>query len=79
MKVTPHSPKHNPELSTLLHFASVVRNTGPFLEYPARVVEYDTWYDPAFVVQEGGKIKVPTGPGLGISYDDGIWDQTEEV
>jgi len=79
MKVTPHSPKHNPELSTLLHFASVVRNVGPFLEFPARPVKYDSWYDPAFVIQEGGKIKVPTGPGLGISYDDGIWEQTEII
>lgn len=79
MKVTPHSPKHNPELSTLLHFASVVRNTGPFMEFPARVVEYDSWYDPAFVIQEGGKLKVPKGPGLGISYDERIWEQTERL
>jgi len=79
MKVTPHSPKHNPELSTLLHFASVVRNVGPFLEFPARTARYDSWYDPAFVIQEGGKIKVPTGPGLGISYDEGIWEQTEII
>jgi len=79
MKVTPHSPKHNPELSTLLHFASVTRNTGPFLEFPAVAVSYDSWYDPAFVIQEGGKIKLPAGPGLGISYDDGIWEQAEKI
>jgi L-alanine-DL-glutamate epimerase-like enolase superfamily enzyme len=79
MKVTPHSPKHNPELSTLLHFASVVRNTGPFMEFPARVVQHDSWYSPAFELQEGGKIKVPTGPGLGISYDEAIWKQVEKL
>jgi len=79
MKVTPHSPKYNPELATLLHFASVVRNTGPFLEFPARAIEYDSWYDPAFVMQEGGLIKVPTGPGLGVSYDETIWRQAEKL
>lgn len=77
IKVTPHSPKHNPELSTLLHFASVVPHTGPFLEFPARIVNYDSWYEPAYIIQEGGKIKVPKGPGLGISYDDKIWEHVE--
>jgi L-alanine-DL-glutamate epimerase-like enolase superfamily enzyme len=77
--VTPHSPKHNPELSTLLHFASVVRHTGPFLEFPARRVTYDAWYEPAFTIQAGGKIKVPTGPGLGITYDEKIWGQAEKL
>ena len=79
MKVTPHSPKYNPELATFLQFASVVRNTGPYLEFPARVVEYDSWYDPAFVMQEGGTIKVPTGPGLGVSYDESIWQRAEKL
>lgn len=77
--VTPHSPKHNPELSTLLHFAAVVRNTGPFMEFPARLVKHGSWYEPAFVLQEGGSIRVPTGPGLGISYDETIWEDAEEV
>ena len=66
-------PKHNPELATLIHFAASVPNTGPYLEFPARVVTYDDWYDPKFTIQEGGKIAVPTGPGLGINYDDAIW------
>jgi len=79
MKITPHSPKHNPELSTLLHFASVVKNTGPFMEFPARKVKFDSWYEPQFVIQEGAKIKVPTGKGLGISYDEDIWNHVEYV
>ena len=79
IQVTPHSPKHNPELSTLLHFASTVRNTGAFMEFPARPVKYDSWYRPAFVIQEGGKLKVPQEPGLGISYDDEIWRDVEII
>lgn len=79
IKATPHSPKHNPELCTLLHFASVVRNTGPFMEFPAVKVSYDSWYDPAFVIQEGGKIKLPKGPGLGVTYDQKIWEKAEKI
>jgi L-alanine-DL-glutamate epimerase-like enolase superfamily enzyme len=77
IRVTPHSPKHNPELATLLHFASVVRHTGPFLEFPARRVSYEDWYAPHFTIQEGGYLNVPTGPGLGIEYDESIWQQAE--
>jgi len=79
MNATPHSPKHNPELATLLHYASVVRNTGPFLEFPAVKVRYDSWYAPHFVIQEGGYIQVPAGPGLGITYDPGIWAKAETI
>lgn len=78
-RLFPNSPKHNPELSTLLHFASVVKNTGAFLEFPGRTLEYESWYKPAFVIQLGGTIKVPQGPGLGITYDDAIWGQTEKL
>jgi len=74
MKVTPHSPKHNPELATLLHFASMTRNTGPFMEFPARPVTHDAWYEPHFHIQAGGTIEVPTGPGLGITYDEHFID-----
>jgi L-alanine-DL-glutamate epimerase-like enolase superfamily enzyme len=75
LRVTPHSPKHNPELATLLHFAAVVRHTGPFLEFPARKVTYDDWYTPKFTIEAGGFIKAPAGPGLGIEYDEAIWQE----
>ena len=75
--VTPHSPKYKPELATLLHFASVVKHTGPFLEFPARPVVHEDWYAPQFSIQEGGYVDVPTGPGLGITYDPDIWDAAE--
>jgi L-alanine-DL-glutamate epimerase-like enolase superfamily enzyme len=79
LRVTPHSPKHNPELATLLHFASVVKHTGPFMEFPARLVSYEDWYEPHFTIEEGGFIDVPTGPGLGITYDPEIWNQAEPM
>ena len=79
LRVTPHSPKHNPELATLLHFASVVRHTGPFLEFPARPVSYDDWYSPKFTIEPGGFIKLPAGPGLGVSYDEAIWQEAQLI
>jgi len=79
MKVTPHSPKFSPELATMVHFASVVQNTGPFMEFSAVKEKYDDWYDPKFIIEKGGYIKVPTSPGLGISYDDDIWGYTEII
>ena len=77
--MTPHSPKHNPELATLLHFASVVKHTGPFMEFPARKVTYDDWYAPQFTIEEGGFVKAPIGPGLGVTYDEAIWEEAELV
>ncbi len=77
--VTPHSPKHNPELATLLHFASVVKHTGPHLEFPAAPVTYSDWYSPHFTIGDGGYIDVPTGPGLGVEYEQGIWERAELI
>jgi len=79
MNVTPHSPKHNPELATLLHFASVVRNTGPFMEFPVEEVRYDSWYAPHFVIEPGGFLRVPRGPGLGVTYDPAIWEKARPL
>jgi len=67
--IVPYSSKHNPELATLLHFAVVCWHTGPFMEFPARSVTYDDWYQPQFRIESGGLVEVPTGLGLGISYD----------
>ena len=77
--VTPHSPKHNPELATLLHFASVVQHTGPHLEFPAAPVTYADWYAPHFTVGDGGYIDVPTGPGLGVEYEKEVWERAEVI
>ena len=79
LRVTPHSPKHNPELATLLHFGAIVEHTGPFLEFPARPVSYEDSYEPHFTIRDGGFIDVPTGPGLGVAYDPAIWDEAERI
>jgi L-alanine-DL-glutamate epimerase-like enolase superfamily enzyme len=79
MKVAPHSPKHNPELATALHFAAHVRNAGPFMEFPVNEVQHASWYGPRFVVEPGGFVSVPTGPGLGVEYDADIWTRATKI
>jgi L-alanine-DL-glutamate epimerase-like enolase superfamily enzyme len=73
MTTTIHGTRHNPELATILHFASVTPNAGQFTEYPSKHVTFKSWYEPHFVVQPGGTVKLPDGPGLGVSYDEEIW------
>ncbi|MBT3375598.1 MAG: mandelate racemase/muconate lactonizing enzyme family protein [Lentisphaerae bacterium] len=79
MMVTPHSPKTNAELAQLLHFAAVVPNIGPFLEYNAGEQEEPSWYEPTFHLRPGGKLPVPLGPGFGVRYDDDIWERAETL
>lgn len=57
IKITPHSPKTGAEALPMLHFASVVSNLGPHQEFR-----------PSVEIQ-GGCVKVPAGPGLGINPD----------
>ncbi len=67
MKITPHSPKCGPEAAAMLHFASIVPNLGPHQEYRATG---DV---------ENGRVKVPTGPGLGVAYDPAQWRRAEII
>ncbi len=75
----PAQPQAQSELATLLHFGSIVEHTGPFLEFPARPVSYEDWYEPHFTIRDGGFIDVPTGPGLGVAYDPAIWEEAERI
>lgn len=68
MLVTPHSPKNSPECAPMLHFASIVPNLGLFQEYRANADPPRSWYTPDFAVVDG-KVRVPTGPGMGVEYD----------
>jgi len=67
MQITPHSPKTGPEAAPMLHFASVAPNLGPHQEYrPSNEIR-------------NGRVKVPTGSGLGINYDPQEWRKAEIV
>jgi len=51
------------------------RNESPFVQS----MVLDIIGRVAFVIQKSGAIKVPTGPGSGISYDEEIWKQAEKL
>lgn len=49
----------------MLHFASVVEDIGRYQEYKLGMEQYGKWFDPVITVADG-KMRVPTGPGVGI-------------
>ncbi|HEX4949353.1 MAG TPA: enolase C-terminal domain-like protein [Blastocatellia bacterium] len=51
------------------HFASVVKNCGPHQEYKGEDDVLPVSCDSSSLKSEKGMLKVPTGPGLGITID----------
>ncbi len=78
VSISPHCPRNNPALNHMLQFASVVSNLGPFQEFKADLPTFNIDYRPELVAVNG-KIKIPDGPGLGISYDPLIWRNAEKI
>lgn len=67
--IVPHNTQTDAAAAHILHFASAIPNIGPYMEFPWRAPHKSaSWYSPNFVVQDG-KVKVPTGPGLGVDCD----------
>jgi L-alanine-DL-glutamate epimerase-like enolase superfamily enzyme len=78
MQVTPHCPKADPNTAYMLHFAAVAPNLGPFQEYRAKPVQERWWGAPSFEAR-GGAVAVPSGPGLGVTYDPALWREAEVI
>lgn len=78
--VAPHSPKADPLAAPFLHGVSVLPNLYGFQEYPAdvRPEKLPSWYSPHVLVKNGS-MSVPTGPGLGIEFDEDMWKKAELV
>jgi L-alanine-DL-glutamate epimerase-like enolase superfamily enzyme len=67
--ITPHNTQTGVASVNILQFASCTKNIGPYMEYPWRAPQQPpTWFKPDFKITNG-KIKVPTGPGMGIEID----------
>ncbi len=67
--IVPHNTQTGQTSVNILHFASAIPNTGPYMEYPHRGPEKKAgWYAPQFEIKDG-KVKAPTGPGLGLDVD----------
>jgi L-alanine-DL-glutamate epimerase-like enolase superfamily enzyme len=68
MDITPHAPQPGFHAAYMLHFASATPNLGRFQEFRAEARKPDGWFSPALEVKEG-RVRVPTGPGLGLTVD----------
>ncbi|CAN5286462.1 hypothetical protein BH23BAC1_BH23BAC1_41370 [soil metagenome] len=68
-KCTPHMSGGGLGFLYMMHFASVLPNAMPFHEFKGfkTEVQFESKTSPLQV--QNGKIKVPTGPGLGIEID----------
>ena len=61
-----------------LHFASAVKNIGPYQEYKLGLEKYANWFEPAITVRDG-KLTVPSAPGVGIKDMQGLLKEAVEA
>ena len=78
MDITPHAPQPGYHAAYMLHFASVTPNLGRFQEYPAARFEQPSWYGPQIQVRNGA-VRVPNGPGIGITIDAKFLEKAESL
>lgn len=78
LKFSPHSPKTDPQAAPMLHLMSLVSNSGGFQEWHISYPTHKSWYSPHYEIKNG-KIAVPAGNGLGITFDETIWKKAEII
>lgn len=69
MHCTPHMSGGALGYLYVAHFASCVPNAGPHQEYKGRDVSLPVSSDTSPLLSVNGVLKVPTGPGLGVTID----------
>ena len=53
----------------MLHFASCVQNIGPYQEYKGESTDIPVSCDTSSLESRNGIVRIPSGPGLGITFD----------
>lgn len=77
--IVPHNTQTGATSVNILQFASSTKNATPLMEYPWRKSQTTpSWYKPDFKIT-GGKIKVPTTPGMGLEIDPDYLNQAEVI
>ena len=76
--VAPHTPKADPLIGPFWMVAAVVPNLYGLQESVFNPKQTIASWHTAIKIQNG-KIKIPTGNGLGIEYDESIWKSAEIV
>lgn len=76
----PHSPKADPLFAPFAQVMAITQNMYGFQEFPANKVgaKPTNWYAPQINVVEG-KTTIPDSNGLGIAYDETIFDKAERL
>lgn len=69
MTCTPHMSDGGLGYLYVAHFASCVPNAGPFQEYKGRDASLPVSSSSSSLNSVEGKLRVPTGPGLGVTID----------
>lgn len=78
MDITPHAPQPGIHAASMLHFASATPNLGRFQEFRAEYQKPESWFRPNMEVRNS-LVKVPTGPGLGLTIDPDFLKKAEQV
>jgi L-alanine-DL-glutamate epimerase-like enolase superfamily enzyme len=69
MDCTPHISGSGLGYLYMMHFVSAVPNAGPYHEFKGFNNELPLECSTSGLQSHGGKVKVPTGPGLGVEID----------
>jgi L-alanine-DL-glutamate epimerase-like enolase superfamily enzyme len=76
--VAPHNPKTGAGQAHFLQFAACVPNLYGFQEYHVGKPKPEPWASEAFEVRNG-KLRLPDGPGLGVTFDPEMLARAERV
>jgi L-alanine-DL-glutamate epimerase-like enolase superfamily enzyme len=77
--IVPHNTQTGATSVNILQFASCTKNATPLMEYPWRAPQKTpAWYKPDFKIA-GGKIRVPTTPGMGLEIDPAYLKAAEVI
>ena len=66
---TPHISGSGLGYLYMMHFVSVLPNAGPYHEFKGINTSLPLTCDTSTLTSEGGRVQVPTGPGLGVVID----------
>jgi L-alanine-DL-glutamate epimerase-like enolase superfamily enzyme len=79
IECTPHMSGYGVGFLHVAHFASVVPNAGKFQEYKGVDENFPVSSGTSSLKAENGMLKVPTGAGLGITFDPNFVKKAEIV
>lgn len=76
---TPHISGSGLGYLYMLHFASCVSNIGPYQEYKGFDANVPFHSETSDLICKDGLVKVPAGPGLGVSFDRNFIEEAEII